>query len=302
MQEQITAGGKVKHHCVSEALPLRVLVLGAGGFVGRALVRHLREAGVQVDAPPSSVLDLSSWDAGPSLRSRMEGVKAVVLLAALTPDRGGRSAEALSRNVRMVTGLHEALRGAGCEHLIYVSSDAVYPLSVSRIREEACAGAQDLYGCAHRLRELLLEASAPCPLAILRPTLIYGTGDTHDAYGPGRIVRSALRNGTITLLGNGEDTRDHVALDDVISVLMQTLRWRTEGVLNVASGQSISYLDLAGQVASLLPRPITIAHAPRLQPITHRSFDLKRLQEAFPQLTPTALAIGLERLVAQERA
>ena len=67
------------------------------------------------------------------------------------------------------------------------------------------------------------------------------------------------------------------------------------GVLNLATGQSISYRDLAAKVAACFDGPIEIAGTPRQTPITHRHFDISALHRAFPEFRFTPLEVGLER-------
>jgi UDP-glucose 4-epimerase len=68
--------------------PARVVVLGARGFIGRALVAALQQAGIAVMPVSSADLDLTAEDAGDRLAAMLKPDDAVVLLSALTPDKG----------------------------------------------------------------------------------------------------------------------------------------------------------------------------------------------------------------------
>src|SRR3546814_996991 len=99
-------------------------------------------------------------------------------------------------------------------------------------------------------------SSDVCSSDLLRPTLIYGAEDTHNSYGPNRLRRMARKDARITLFGAGEETRDHISVDDVYRLILLTLRHRSEGVVNLATGHSISYMELARKIAYLFDTPV----------------------------------------------
>ena len=105
----------------------------------------------------------------------------------------------------------------------------------------------------------------------------------------------AHKEGRITLFGEGEETRDHILGDDVAALTLLMLRHRSSGMLNVATGQSITYAELAKKVAVLFNEPIDIVSTPRQNLITHRHFDVTALHKAFPTFTFTPLDEGLAK-------
>ena len=88
----------------------------------------------------------------------------------------------------------------------------------------------------HRTRELILAGEAKAPLAVLRLTAVYGADDTHNSYGPNRFVRQALKDGRISLFGDGEETRDHLYVDDAVALMLAVVSHASTGLLNLASG------------------------------------------------------------------
>jgi nucleoside-diphosphate-sugar epimerase len=147
----------------------------------------------------------------------------------------------------------------------------------------------------HLAREIMVKSATRAPVAILRPTLVYGAGDTHNAYGPNRLRRMAHLEGRIALFGEGEEMRDHIAVEDVAALTVLVLRHQSRGTLNLATGRSITYGELAKKVAALFDRPIDIVGTPRQNPITHRHFDVTVLRKAFPAFAFTPLDEGLAR-------
>lgn len=274
--------------------PARVVLLGAGGFIARAIARRLASKNITVFALGRPALDLTSPDAVAALGSTLKGDDAVVVLAALTPDKG-RDHATLMKNMAMMQHACAALEMTGCAHLVYFSSDAVYGMGPATVNEDTPAAPQDLYGAMHLARELMACAVPMAPLLILRPTLVYGAEDTHNAYGPNRFRRAAQKDGKIQLFGGGEETRDHIHVDDVAALTARCLMRRSTGTLNVATGRSVSFAALAEMVAKQYPNRPEIVTSPRTNPVTHRHYDVINLVKAFPDYRFIVLEDGLAR-------
>jgi UDP-glucose 4-epimerase len=285
----------MEHRQLPPAEPTRVVLLGARGFIGQALLRDLSRAGISTLAPTSADLDLTAPDAATKLAGWLQPQDALVFLSALTPDKGRDIATSM-RNLRMGEAVATALQAQPVAHLVYLSSDAVYSFDSGLVSEASPAAPVDLYGVMHRARELMLQQSFRGPLAILRSTLVYGVADTHNSYGANRFRRMAQKDRKIPLGGRGEETRDHVLIDDVVALIREVLRHRSHGLLNLATGQSVTFDELARQVAALFSPAAEVIHTPRQSPITHRHFDSAARRRSFPEFRFTPLAEGLKRV------
>jgi nucleoside-diphosphate-sugar epimerase len=280
--------------------PARVVVLGAGGFLGGRLLAASKAAGIEALGLGSRDVDLVDTSAGARLAERLRPSDVLVFLAALTPDKG-RDSGTLIRNLAMGRAVCEATRNVELAQLVYASSDAVYSFSTPSISEETPAIPPDLYGAMHHTRELMLAAEAKAPLAILRITGVYGAGDTHNSYGPNRFMRQALKDGRIPLFGNGEETRDHPHVDDVADRILDVISHGSKGLINVATGKSETFLAVAQVIAAQAGRPVEIAPSPRQNPATHRQFDIGALLRAFPHARFRPLADGIAATLAAIR-
>lgn len=285
----------LEHKQIPAAEPARVVVLGSRGFIGAALVHDLAAAAIPTLALSSADLDLAAPDAAAKLTALLKPEDALVFLSALTPDKG-RDVATSMRNLRMGEAVTAALQARPVAHLVYLSSDAVYPFDSGLVSETSPAAPVDLYGVMHRARELMLQQTFRGPLAILRSTLVYGAADTHNSYGANRFRRLAGKDRKITLGGQGEETRDHVLIDDVVALIREVLRHRSHGTLNLATGQSVTFDELARLVAALFSPAAEVVHTPRQSPITHRHFDSAARRRAFPDFRFTPLAEGLKRV------
>jgi len=290
----------VLSHAHEPRPPERTVVLGSRGFVGSTILAHLDGLGWETLGISSQDVDLTSDRAAEILAGRLREDDALVLVSALTPDRG-KDAATLERNVRMTRHVAEAVTARAVAHLVGIGTDAVYADDANPVRETSCASPTSLHGAMHLVREVILAdvgRAAGIPLALLRPSLLYGPGDTHNGYGPNRYVRTARDEGRIALFGEGEEQRDHVFIEDVARIVAGVLERGSTGVLNVATGDAASFREAAELVAELAGTPVVVEGSPRANPITHRHFDTAAAREAFPTFAWTPLEEGLKRTLA----
>ncbi len=289
------------HHNASLALPRRTVVLGSGGFIGGAIARKLSRASAPISAIGRKEINLLDHDSGERLASLLYADDAVVILSARAPCK---TPGMLLDNVRMMASVCDALERRPVAHLVYVSSDAVYVDGPLPLTESSPAAPSSLHGAMHLAREQMLIAVAKTvPLAILRPTLVYGADDPHNGYGPNKFRRQANCGEDIVLFGEGEERRDHVDVEDIAELVRLVLAHRSAGILNVATGSVVSFKALAEQVVALSPRKVAIKGSPRRGLMPHngyRPFDPTATYKAFPGFGYTELDAGLARAQVQE--
>jgi len=281
-------------------LPDRVVVLGASGFLGRAIHAALTQAGVDVIGHSSRTLDLTRPEALAELDSVLTPGTAVVLASALTPDRGQTPATFLA-NTTMATNLAAYLEGRRVGSLVYLGSDAVYGFGDEPVTEDTPVAPTGYYALGKYAAERVMDCAARAssvPLLVLRVTGVYGPGDPHASYGPNAFARSVARDRSVRIFGAGEEERDHIFVADVAAVTVGLLRTGAEGVYNVATGQSRSFADVVKAIRDLVPYDVEMASVARKSPITHRRFDVTRLEGTLPDLRFTPLRDGLVATLA----
>ncbi len=265
------------------------------------MIRGLSAAGSGVVGLGRKVLDLLGDGAAPQLTSLLRADDALVIVSAKAPCKNPAM---MLENIRMIAAVCEALAKRPVAHLIYVSSDAVYADGPLPLTEASPAAPTSLHGAMHLAREhMLLAVAGSTPVAILRPTLVYGAGDPHNGYGPNKFRRQANRGETIVLFGEGEERRDHVDVDDIAQIVRLVLDHRSSGALNVATGTVASFRTVAERTVKLAARPVPIQGSPRNGPMPHngyRPFDPAATLKAFPGFRYTAIDAGLARAQQQE--
>ena len=104
-----------------------------------------------------------------------------------------KSQRMLSENLKMLEPVVSVLSEVKPAHIVYVSSDAVYKDSENLLSEKSCAEPGSLHGVMHLAREIILkEIAGDTPLAIVRPSLIYGLSDPHMAMAQISFIRICI--------------------------------------------------------------------------------------------------------------
>jgi UDP-glucose 4-epimerase len=275
----------------------KIIIFGSYGFVGQSLVQLLEDKGEEYLAHSSKNLDLTESSSIQKIADTTNDGDTIVMLSALTPERG-EAGEITIQNITMIQTLLKGIEDKNIKQFIYVSSDAVYPMTDDIIDENTPPQPHDLYGCMHVMREQFLKSSiAPKKLTILRPCSIYGKKDTHNGYSINRFLRSALENGEISLFGNGEEYRDHIYIDDFTNIIYASHKKHAFGVFNVASGTSWRFIEIAEYIQSILDKKIIIKNMPRGMDITHRHMNTVKLCSIFPEYCPRAIDTGIKEFL-----
>jgi len=277
---------------VSKA-PQRVVIIGAAGFVGKAVAARMARDGVSLLHVTRDQVDLTAADAGTRLAALLRADDAVVAAAARAPCK---DADMLIENMAMARAMARALSSVEVSHVVNISSDAVYADSPAPLTESSCASPASLHGVMHLAREVLFRCELKAPLAVMRPSLLYGAGDPHNGYGPNRFRRLAAKGQEIVLFGEGEERRDHVFIDDVAELVVRALYRRSQGTLNLATGVAYSFRSIAEKVVALSGRRVAIRATPRNGPMPHdgyRAFEITECKESFPDFRYTSLEDGL---------
>lgn len=245
-----------------------VLVTGAGGFLGGALVRRLVALGARVRAwlgpapdaalqvPPDGVpahhgdiADRGALDRG------VEGVACVYHLAG--PPSAAASFAAPAEYLRVhacgTAALLERCIAHGVRRLVHVSSAEVYAPATATalpIAESWPRAPRSPYGTAKLAAELCLESCAAAGgvcATIVRPFSVYGPGSTPQSLIG--AVTAAVRRGESPVLADLRPVRDYSFVDDVVDGIARAgCRDGALRAYNLASGRGSSVLEVASAV------------------------------------------------------
>ncbi|HYW92536.1 MAG TPA: NAD-dependent epimerase/dehydratase family protein [Gammaproteobacteria bacterium] len=299
-----------------------VLVTGGAGFIGSHTVEELLDRGWKVRvldnlstgktdnlAINDPALDLVETDvtcAG-SVASAMRGVDACLHLAAQVSVAASledppRSA---SENILGFVNVLEAARANGVRRVVCASSAAVYgEPSDLPLTEEAALRPTSPYGLEKVVNEqyaALYGRLYGMVVMALRYFNVYGPRqDPASPYAGviSRFVERMSHGETVSIFGDGRQTRDFVYVKDVARANVAALEYGGDGVLNVASGREVNLLSLAELIGEIL------GTEPRLEFLPERTGDIRhscgaptRIHEALSIRADRSLRSGLEALV-----
>lgn len=302
---------------MSELSNQHVLVTGGAGFIGSRLVHRL--------TPDNDVVVFDSLTTGtrdrlPESVSLVEGdIRDQEALEATVRDADvvfhqaalvsvGASVEDPSRshdiNVEGTLNVLEAARRHDAR-VVLASSAAIYghpetiPVSETHSKEPTSPYGLDKLACDHyaRLYHDLYELET----VALRYFNVYGPGQTGGQYAGvmSVFIEQALASESLTVDGDGEQTRDFVFVDDVVEANL--LAAQTEAVgeaYNVGTGSSISIRELAELVRDLGDSGADIVHRdPRPGDIEHSEADISQARETLGYEPTVSISEGLERTI-----
>ena len=273
----------------------RATVIGAGGFIGRRLVAHLRELGWDCRAPARDDQEfIHSGDLG-----------TVFHCAGLTADFARRPHDTVRSHVGL---LNDVLALGRFDALVYLSSTRLYDgrpgFAGAEVDEDTPlaldpAQSRHLYDLSKALGESLCRQASGGRARIARLSCVY-SGGNDDADGfLGTLLsrlRAADRGALLEVDSSAEAARDYVHVDDVLEALVAIAGRGTRPLYNVAGGVNVANGELfarLGELAGCELRALRDAPAPSPAPIS-----IERMRGEFGW-QPRALLEQLPELVGE---
>ncbi|WP_270933774.1 NAD-dependent epimerase/dehydratase family protein [Falsiroseomonas oryzae] len=303
----------------------RILVTGAGGFIGHHLVRYLVQKGYWVRGADQKRPEYAATDAHDfqvadlrdpaSCRAAVGGIDQVYHLAA---DMGGigyisaQRATIARNNTLMNVGMLDAAVAGDVQRFLYSSSACVYPhhlqtsADVVALREDDAWPAQpeEGYGLEKLFAEKLCEyyrTDHGLETRVVRFHNVYGPLGTYAGgreKAPAAIARkvASVRDGDeIDVWGDGEQTRSFMYIDDCVEGIYRIMHSDYAGPLNLGTDEMVTVNDLVDLVAAVAGKRIGKQHdLSKPQGVRGRNSDNSRLREVLKWEPRISLKKGLQ--------
>jgi UDP-glucose 4-epimerase len=290
-----------------------VLVIGGGGFLGRALTAELVGRGRRVHVlgrrnaaglPPQASFDRGGLSNEAALRRLLPDCATVFHLACATTPSVSADLPMLEveENIAPTLRFLSVLRDFPDTHLIFMSSGgALYGnIGARPAREDDALNPLSFHGAGKAALEAFLHAHAARssgPLTILRTSNLYGPGQpAREGFGIVRAMLDRARTDTpLEIWGDGEATRDFIYIDDVVAVCLRYAELAGgRETYNVGSGEGCSLNRLRSIVEVATGRRLRVNYrAPRAVDVQHIELDIARLRARLGWAPRVSLADGV---------
>jgi UDP-glucose 4-epimerase len=251
-----------------------VLIIGKNSYVGEFLCQHFSTQGAAVVAVGSSDCNFLDSASVHQLFKSFGGKPFTIIFLAVVNKDVENTYSAFLNNVQMAWNLASAAREANIESVVYFSSVDVYGRAPKLPMSETTALDPDTwYGLSKLTSEWIVreELDSKFPTCLLRIPGIFGPS-RKDRSVIGRLIATIRNEGKVYIHGDGKLLRDYVFAPDLCEVVERLVTRKASGAFNVATGTSVSLLQILEAIRQEFGIDFEVVHLPAN---TERNFDMR---------------------------
>lgn len=290
----------------------RVAILGATGFIGKAVTSLFLNKGIDIEACSKNggtINDFSvdqidiSKERGLSQWLKDKDIDAIIYLSSKIPKSFmGADWDLFYYNLIMHKQVLDYWK-THRNHLIYASSCSVYGShSLIPWKEENAPFPDNYYSTSKLVGEILFyqEYQKGLPLTILRINAPYGV-DTRQRTVINVFLESALKDKNLILFGSGNRQQDFIYVLDVARAFWISYLKKKQGIYNIASGRTVTMKELANLIINLTKSSSKIIYSGELDPQEgfQVSIDISKARNELGFSSKYSLEDGLRECIQQ---
>ena len=274
---------------------LKIGITGAGGFIGRHLVSALEKlAGVDFTCFEGNLLNIADVE---KYFGNNPSISQIIHLAG---SFAGDFDTLMASNVVTTNNLLDVATKNKVNKIIFASTGAVYgePLN-SKSKEDDPLNPVTVYGLTKMFAEETIKYYARTrniKYVILRFPNVYGPGNNKGVIC--NFTESIKRNSTVELLGDGNQKRNFLYVEDAINAILKTLDYSLEsGAINIAEPMLYSLNDLISALKSAgLGFDTVYREKNPTNTLQNLSLDVAKANKVWEWSPKTTLIEGLKKL------
>ena len=240
---------------------MNILITGSSGFVGTALLHHIKASGTH-----DTIFLLSSQEKDDFVSYHYERdetgyhfeipsqIDTLIHLGAWTP-KSSAEANDIENSFSNILYTKSLLGKIGrIKKLVFISTLDVYAPTSLAINEDSKIGPVSLYGssklyCEEMVRKWAIQNSVQC--CILRLGHIYGAGEGQYKKLIPVLIQQALKNDSISIITDGQEKRSYLNIINCADVIWKSAHDDSEGIFNVVSSKAFRVIDIAEKIKEL---------------------------------------------------
>jgi GDP-D-mannose 3',5'-epimerase len=304
----------------------KVLVCGAGGFIGSHLVRSLKAQGHYVVGADLKLPEFSTTVADEFYQVDLRNQRQVTKL--ITPDMdeiyqlaadmggagfvfvGNNDADIMHNSALINLNILHEITFKKTPKIFYSSSACMYPAHNqldpnNPMMTEASAYPADPdseYGWEKLFSERLYQAFARnhgIDVRIARLHNVFGPEGTWQGgreKAPAALCRKVAESqGTVDVWGPGTQTRSFMYIDDCIEGIHRLMASNYSQPINIGSDRMVTVNDLVQLISSIAGKPVSIVNIPGPVGVMGRTSDNALIRQVLDWAPPDSLELGLEK-------
>ena len=261
---------------------MKILITGATGFVGHALVNKLLEnksnrltiiTTKNENSLPQELYENPKHEIVP-LELNGDCWKYAISqdlvyhLAANNDTQSEDKLDMFKANYRIPVKLFTEAYGSGCRNFVYASSTAVYGNAKVPYKEDTTKPDPLTYYAQSKLKfdEFAMDFAEKKEVSVkgVRFCNVYGPGENHKGKRMSMIgqliqkIYNGGKNPEVSLFKHGEQERDWVYVEDAVLGLMLAAKYNGSGIFNIATGNSISFNEIVKIIGEELKKEVSI--------------------------------------------